>query len=153
MKKKKRFYSLFGLNLKIPNGGPKEQQTPIFAKIVALRGRTYCLRTLLLFACSLFTKKVRQFAWSVFAESVRHCSLFFELSFFANNKQANWQTEFFFLPKNEPSFLEKHEQPTHLIFGRVIDIVSMFYLTKNQVRGLCVGGDMAIYFFAILQSS
>ena len=36
--------------------------------------------------------------------------------------------------------------PTHLIFGRVIDIVSIFYLTKNQVRGLCVGGDMAILF-------
>ena len=44
--------------------------------------------------------------------------------------------------------------PTHLIFGRVIDIFSIFYLTKNQVRGLCVGGDMAFfYFFVILQSS
>ena len=33
-----------------------------------------------------------------------------------------------------------------MIFGRVIDIVSIFYSTKNQVRGLCVGGDMAILF-------
>ena len=32
-------------------------------------------------------------------------------------------------------------------FDRVIDIVSIFYRTKNQVRGLCVGGGMAILFF------
>ena len=35
-----------------------------------------------------------------------------------------------------------------MIFGTVKDTVSIFYRTKNQVRGLCVGGDMAI-----LQSS
>ena len=34
--------------------------------------------------------------------------------------------------------------PTHN--PRVIDI-SIFYRTKNQVRRLCVGGDMAILFF------
>ena len=26
-------------------------------------------------------------------------------------------------------------------------MVCIFYRTKNQVRGLCVGGDMAILFF------
>ena len=40
-----------------------------------------------------------------------------------------------------------YTQPTHLIFGSGIDIVSIFYRTKNQVRGLCVGGDMSILFF------
>ena len=35
--------------------------------------------------------------------------------------------------------------PTNL--DRVIDIASIFYLTKNQVRGLCVGGDMTILFY------
>ena len=29
--------------------------------------------------------------------------------------------------------------PTH-IFGALIDIVTIFYHTKNQVGGLCVGG-------------
>ena len=43
--------------------------------------------------------------------------------------------------------ISAYTQPTHFIFGRVIDIVSIFYLTKNEVRGLCVGGDMAILFF------
>ena len=31
-------------------------------------------------------------------------------------------------------------QPTDVIFGRVIDIASIFYHTKNQVGGSCVGG-------------
>ena len=39
--------------------------------------------------------------------------------------------------------ISAYTQPTHFIFGRLIDIVSIFYLTKTQVRGLCVGGDMA----------
>ena len=30
--------------------------------------------------------------------------------------------------------------PTHLIFGTVIDIVSIFYQTKNNVGGSYVGG-------------
>ena len=42
--------------------------------------------------------------------------------------------------------ISAYTQPTHFIFGRVIDIVSIFYHTKDQVRGLCVGGDMAILF-------
>ena len=33
-----------------------------------------------------------------------------------------------------------YTKPTHLIFGTVIDIVSIFYHTKNQVGGLCIGG-------------
>ena len=38
--------------------------------------------------------------------------------------------------------------PTYLIFGTGIDIVSIFYHTKNQVRGLCVGGNVVILFFS-----
>ena len=34
-------------------------------------------------------------------------------------------------------------QPTHLIFGTV-KYTDIFYCTKNQVRGLCVGGDIVI---------
>ena len=34
--------------------------------------------------------------------------------------------------------------PTHLIFGKVKDTENIYYSTKHQVRGLCVGGDMAI---------
>ena len=30
--------------------------------------------------------------------------------------------------------------PTHLIFGTVKYMVSIFYDTKNHVHGLCVGG-------------
>ena len=37
--------------------------------------------------------------------------------------------------------------PTHLIFGTVKDTNNIYYSTKNQLRGLCVGGDMAIVFF------
>ena len=33
-------------------------------------------------------------------------------------------------------------------FGTVKDIVSIFYGAKNQVRGLCVGGDMGILFLS-----
>ena len=42
-------------------------------------------------------------------------------------------------PKNK-IHISAYTQPTHLIFGTVIDIVSIFYHTKNQVGGLCVGG-------------
>ena len=35
-------------------------------------------------------------------------------------------------------------QPTHLIFGTVIYMVSIFYHTTNQVGGLCVGGDLGV---------
>ena len=31
-----------------------------------------------------------------------------------------------------------------LIFGMGKDYHNIYYLTKNQVRGLCVGGEMAI---------
>ena len=39
--------------------------------------------------------------------------------------------------------------PTHnpRTLGTVIYIISIFYRTKNQVRGLCVGRDMIILFF------
>ena len=49
-------------------------------------------------------------------------------------------------PKNKMAI----SPPTHnprLIFGTGIDIVSIFYRTNNQVRRLCVGGDMAILCF------
>ena len=39
--------------------------------------------------------------------------------------------------------------PTHpRTFGTIKYIVSIFYRTKNKVRGLCVGGDMVILFFS-----
>ena len=31
---------------------------------------------------------------------------------------------------------------THMIFGRVKDTDNVYYCTKNQMRGLCVDGDM-----------
>ena len=40
------------------------------------------------------------------------------------------------------------------MFSTVKDIVSIFYSAKNQVRGLCEGGDTVILFFsgpAVLQ--
>ena len=37
--------------------------------------------------------------------------------------------------------ISAYTKPTHLIFGTVIDIVNIFYHTKNQVGGLCVGGN------------
>ena len=33
---------------------------------------------------------------------------------------------------------------TYLIFGMRKDADNIYYCTKNQVRGLCVGGDMVI---------
>ena len=46
------------------------------------------------------------------------------------------------LPWNEPktNHISVYTQPTRLIFGTVIVIVSIFYHDKNQVGGLCVGG-------------
>ena len=35
---------------------------------------------------------------------------------------------------------------THTLFGIVKDIFSIFYRTKNQVRGLCIGRDTVILF-------
>ena len=46
------------------------------------------------------------------------------------------------LPWNEPNnkiTISLPTQPTHLIFGTGIDIVSIFYHTENKVAGLCVG--------------
>ena len=40
-----------------------------------------------------------------------------------------------------------YTQPTHLIFGMVKDAANIYYCTKNQVGGLCVGGDIVILFF------
>ena len=40
--------------------------------------------------------------------------------------------------KNER--ISAYTQPTDLIFGTVTDMVRIFYHTKNQVGGLCVGG-------------
>ena len=34
--------------------------------------------------------------------------------------------------------------PTHSVFGTAKYISTVFPPTKNQVRGLCVGGDMAL---------
>ena len=39
-----------------------------------------------------------------------------------------------------------YTQLTHLIFGMVKDADNIYYCTKNLVRGLCVGRDMAILF-------
>ena len=36
----------------------------------------------------------------------------------------------------------------HLIFSTVNDTDNIYYSTKNQVRELCVGGDMTIVFLA-----
>ena len=36
--------------------------------------------------------------------------------------------------------ISAYTQPTHLIFGTVIDTGSIFYHAKNQVGGSCVGG-------------
>ena len=36
--------------------------------------------------------------------------------------------------------ISAYTQPTHLIFGTVIDIANVLYHAKNQVGGLCVGG-------------
>ena len=38
-------------------------------------------------------------------------------------------------------------RPRTEIFGMVKDNDNIYYCTKNHVRGLCVGGDMAISFF------
>ena len=47
--------------------------------------------------------------------------------------------------------------PTHsshnLIFGTVKDTDNIYYSTKNQVRGLCVGGDITILFLVPLYRS
>ena len=45
--------------------------------------------------------------------------------------------------------ISAYTQPTHLIFGTVIDIVNIFYHTENQVAGLCVGGDMDFIFWFV----
>ena len=37
-----------------------------------------------------------------------------------------------------------YTQPTYLIFGMVKGHHNIYYCTKNQVRGWCVGGDIAI---------
>ena len=45
--------------------------------------------------------------------------------------------------------ISAYTQPAHLIFGTVIDIVSIFYHTKKHVGGLCVGGDMDFNFLFV----
>ena len=37
--------------------------------------------------------------------------------------------------------------PWYLIFGIIKDADNIYYCTKNQVRGLCLGGNMVIIFF------
>ena len=54
-------------------------------------------------------------------------------------------------PKNKMAISPPTLNPR--IFGTVKDTENIYYLTKNQVRGLHVGGDMAILFLAILQCS
>ena len=43
-----------------------------------------------------------------------------------------------------------YTQPTYVIFGMVKDADNIYYMycAKNQVRGLCAGGDMVIIFFS-----
>ena len=43
--------------------------------------------------------------------------------------------------------MSAYTQPTHLIFGKVKNTDNIYYSTKNQVRGLCVGGDLVILCF------
>ena len=49
--------------------------------------------------------------------------------------------------------MSAYAQPTHLyiILDMVKGIGNIFHRTNNRVRRCCVGGDMAIYFFASLQ--
>ena len=42
----------------------------------------------------------------------------------------------------QSNHISAYAEPTHLIFGTVIDILSIFYNTKNLASGLCVGGDI-----------
>ena len=37
--------------------------------------------------------------------------------------------------------MSAYTQPTHRIFGMVKDVDNIYYCTKNQMRGFCVGGD------------
>ena len=37
-----------------------------------------------------------------------------------------------------------YARPTYLIFGRIKDADNIYYCTKNQVRGFCVGGDIVM---------
>ena len=49
--------------------------------------------------------------------------------------------------KDHMVHISAYTQPTHFIVGTIKDADIIFYSTKNQVRGLCVGGDMVILFF------
>ena len=58
-------------------------------------------------------------------------------------------------PLQKPPGLKKIKLPylrlhtTHTLdFGMVKDTACIFYHTKKQMRGLCVGGDMVILFFS-----
>ena len=42
--------------------------------------------------------------------------------------------------------ISAYTQPTH-VFSTVKGTDNIFHSTKNQVRGLCVGGDIVILFF------
>ena len=52
-----------------------------------------------------------------------------------NTKNGHFTKKFH---KNER--ISAYTQPTKMIFGTVLDMVGIFYHTKNQVGGLCVGG-------------
>ena len=56
-------------------------------------------------------------------------------------------TEHCEIAKKYNGHISAYTPSTHLIFGTVKDTDNIYYSTKNQVRGLYVGGDMAILFF------
>ena len=50
-----------------------------------------------------------------------------------------------YLENNYFTIIKIRLRTTHLhLFGIIKDADNIYYCTKNQVRGLCVGGDMAI---------
>ena len=58
--------------------------------------------------------------------------------------------------KKQNGHISAYTQPTDLFFGTIKDTNNIFYGSKNQVRRLCVGGDMVILFFSdpvVLQTS
>ena len=56
-------------------------------------------------------------------------------------------------PENKKGHISTHTKPTHKIFSTVEDNGNIIYYAKNQVHGLCVGGDMVILFISSFQIS
>ena len=45
--------------------------------------------------------------------------------------------------------ISAYTKPTQQIYGMLKDAGNTYYCTKNQVRGLCAGGDMDVIFWFV----